>query len=71
MGKFFKEIFTDAAGRPEIKMVIGVPLILGAVVYGVLSKDWAGFGAMAGMGLGLAGLTTAGDAAIDKTAREQ
>lgn len=60
-----KEIFTDAKGRPEIKMIIGIPLLVAAVAYGMLSKDWLGFGALSGTALALAGLTTAGDAAID------
>lgn len=61
-----KDIFTDAAGRPEIKMILGVPLFLAAVVYGMASRDWAGFGALMGPALGLLGLTTLGDAAIDR-----
>lgn len=65
-----KEIFTDAAGRPEVKMIIGIPLSVAAVIYGIISKDWTGFGAMAGFAASLFVATTAGDAAIDKTKRE-
>lgn len=67
MKEFFKQIFTDAAGRPEIKMVIGVPAAIVAIVYGVVAKDWVGFGAIMGTALTLMGLTTAGDAVIDRT----
>ncbi len=65
-----KEIFTDAAGRPEVKVILGVPIGIAAVVYGIISKDWAGFGAMAGFAASLFIATTAGDATIDKTKRE-
>ena len=66
--KAIKEIFTDAAGRIEIKMILGVPMFVAAVVYGIIAKDWVGFGALMGSALGLMGITAAGDAAIDKAA---
>lgn len=66
MKAFFAQIFTDAAGRPEIKMILGVPMAIGAIVYGIVSRDWVGFGALIGTALGLMGLTTLGDAVIDK-----
>jgi hypothetical protein len=66
--KAIKEIFTDAAGRIEIKMILGVPMFVSAVVYGIIAKDWVGFGALMGSALGLMGITAAGDAAIDKKA---
>jgi hypothetical protein len=66
--KAIKEIFTDAAGRIEIKMILGVPMFVAAVVYGIIAKDWVGFGALMGSALGLMGITAAGDAAIDKKA---
>jgi hypothetical protein len=59
-------IFYDALGRLEPKMIIGVPLSVVAVCYGMLARDWVGFGAMFASALGLMGFTTAGDAAIDK-----
>ena len=31
--QFLKEIFTDANGRPEIKMLLAVPLFFAAIVY--------------------------------------
>lgn len=66
MKTFFKQIFTDAAGRPEIKMILGVPLFVGAIVYGIVAKDWQGFGALIAVALALMGLTTFGDAVIDR-----
>ena len=66
MTEFFSHIFTDAAGRPEIKMILGLPLFIAAVAYGMASRDWAGFSALMVPALGLLGLTTLGDAAIDK-----
>lgn len=63
---FFREVFTDAKGRPEIKMILGVPLLVGAVVYGVASRDWAGFGALSGVALSLVMATTAADSRIDR-----
>ena len=66
MKDFFKQIFTDAAGRIEVKMILGVPMFIGAVVYGILARDWVGFTALMGTALGLMGLTAAGDAIIDR-----
>ena len=66
--KAIKEIFTDAAGRIEIKMILGVPMFVAAVVYGIIARDWVGFGALMGSALGLMGITAVGDAAIDKKA---
>ena len=66
MKAFFKEIFTDAAGRVEIKMILGVPLFIGSIVYVVIARDIAVFGALMGTALSLMGLSTLGDAAIDK-----
>jgi hypothetical protein len=64
--KTILSVFFDAAGRLEVKMVIGVPLLVVAVVYGMLSRDWVGFGALSGVALTLMGITAAGDAVIDK-----
>jgi hypothetical protein len=41
-------------------------MAIGAIVYGIVSRDWVGFGALIGTALGLMGLTTLGDAVIDK-----
>jgi len=71
MKEFLKEIFTDAKGRIEVKIVLGVPIIIIAVVYGIFSAvvlkapDWTGFGALSGLGIGLIGGTAVTDAIID------
>lgn len=65
---FVGHFFTDAKLRPEVKMVIAVPLLIVAVIYGMATKDWVGFGAMSGVSLVLMGITAAGDAAIDRKA---
>jgi len=64
--EFIKEIFTDANGRPEIKMVLAVPLFFAAIVYVIITANLAVFGVLMGTALSLFGFATAGDAAIDK-----
>ena len=66
MKTFFKEIFTDALNRPEVKMILGIPIAIAAVVYGLVARDWIGFAALSGFAASLIFATTAGDAAIDK-----
>jgi len=72
MIKFLIEVFTDANGRPEIKMILGVPIIIIAVFYGIFSSvimnspDWTGFGALSGLGLALIGTTAVADSLIDR-----
>lgn len=58
---------TDAKGRPEIKNVLGIASIVGGGVYLFVTRDLAGCSALMGAGLALLGLTTYGDAQIDKT----
>lgn len=65
MKKILSDIFTDAKGRYEIKMFLGIPLFVTAVIYGILSKDWIGFGALIGVALSLLGITAITDARID------
>ena len=64
--KFLKEINTDALGRIEIKNVLGVPIIIVSVVYGIASKDWVGFTALFTGGVSLLFGTAVTDAKIDK-----
>ena len=66
MKVYFKEIFTDANGRPEIKMLLAVPLFFAAIVYVIVTSNLAVFGVLMGTALSLFGFATAGDAAIDK-----
>lgn len=68
MRDFLRGLFTDAKGRPEIKVVLGVPIILAAVVYGLASRDWGGFATVSAFGVGLLGGAAVADAAIDKGA---
>ena len=61
-------LVTDAKMRPEIKLILGIPILMAAVVYGMVSRDWIGFGALSGVALLLFGITAAADAQIDKGA---
>ena len=61
-------LVTDAKMRPEIKLVLGIPILVAAVIYGIASRDWVGFGALSGVALVLLGITAAADAQIDKGA---
>jgi hypothetical protein len=67
--KTLLSIFYDAAGRLEPKMILGIPILIAAVVYGMISRDWVGFGAVSALGLGLCGFTALADAGIDKRAQ--
>ena len=63
---FFKGVFTDAKDRPEIKMILGVPILVIAVVFLICGKiDLSQFGALAGLGGSLIGVTTIADGFID------
>ena len=61
-------LVTDAKMRPEIKLILGIPILMASVVYGMVSRDWIGFGALSGVALLLFGITAAADAKIDKGA---
>lgn len=61
-------LVTDAKMRPEVKLVLGIPILVAAVIYGIASRDWFGFGALSGVALVLLGITAAADAQIDKGA---
>jgi len=62
---FVKECFTDARGRPEIKMMLGVPLILFIVVYLLWKKDLQGSIYIGGLGTTLVGGTAICDSFND------
>jgi hypothetical protein len=55
MKKFIIECFTDTKGRPEPKMLIGIPLILFSVVYLIWKKDLQGAIYIGGIGTTLVG----------------
>ncbi len=72
MKEFFKQIFTDAKMRPEIKNIIGIPAVVVGFVLGVLRlfgglsftlADWAVY---MGVAISLLFATAAADAALDK-----
>jgi hypothetical protein len=71
MKDFFVHIFTDALGRPEIKMVLGIPAIIAGLVTGVLgfcgvfAMAWTGWSIYMGFCLGLVTATAVADAKID------
>ena len=70
IGNFLAQIFTDARGRPEIKMILGVPIIIIAVVFLLIEKlDLEKFGALSGLGALLIGATTVADGFIDRDNR--
>lgn len=58
-------IFTDALGRPEVKMMLGVPAFVAAIVYVITTRDLAVAGFVAGNALTLMGFTAAADHKID------
>ena len=63
---FLKECFTDAKGRPEIKMILGVPLIIFSVYYLIRYKDLNGAIYIGGLGTTLVGGTAITDSLLDK-----
>lgn len=65
MKDILKHIFTDAKGRVEIKIILGVPIAIAAVIYGMISRDWAGFNSLSVFAGGLLGVTAIADALID------
>ena len=68
--EFFRQIFTDAKNRPEIKMILGVPIIIIAVIFLLIGKlDLEKFGALSGLGALLIGATTVADGFIDRDNR--
>lgn len=72
MKKFFawiSQVFTDALGRPEVKMVLGVPTFLAAIVYVFATGNIPVAGFVAANALTLMGFTALADAAIDKAAQ--
>ena len=69
----FLDFFTDAKGRGEIKVLVGLISIVGAFALSVLwlftkgdvGQSLAIFGAFAGYGGGLLGIAAAADSKID------
>jgi len=63
--KFLKDLFTDTAGRWEIKTMVGLLLVIVSVVYAIATRDWDGFTRVAVFAGSFFGLSTATDAIID------
>jgi len=64
MKEFFKKIgdmFLDQAGGVDEKRVLGIPIIVAAVVYVIVTRDLTVFAAVAGLGTLLLGIGVAGD----------
>ena len=64
MKEFFKKLgdmFLDQGGGLDEKRVLGIPVIITAVVYLVVTRDLVVFGALAGLGTGLLAGAVAGD----------
>lgn len=66
MKNFLKEIFTDAAGRWEIKTILGIPTFLMAVVYAVATRTLQVPGFLMGTALVCLGITAAADHGLDR-----
>lgn len=65
MKDFLRQIFTDTAGRWEIKIMIGLIVCAVAIIYGLVTKDWDGFTKLGIFGASFFGLSTATDAVFD------
>jgi hypothetical protein len=64
MKEFFKrfgDMFLDQAGGVDEKRVLGIPIVLAAVVYLMITGNLAVFAAFAGLGTGLLGISVFGD----------
>jgi len=64
MKEFFKKIgdmFLDQAGGVDEKRVLGIPILLAAVIYLIITRDLTVFASLAGLGTGLLGIGVAGD----------
>jgi len=64
MKEFFKKLgdmFLDQGGGLDEKRILGIPVIITAVVYLVVTRDLVVFGALAGLGTGLLAGAVAGD----------
>ena len=64
MKEVFKKIgdmFLDQAGGVDEKRVLGIPILLAAVIYLIITRDLTVFASLAGLGTGLLGIGVAGD----------
>ena len=64
MKEFFKKLgdmFLDQAGGVDEKRVLGIPIVLSAIIYVMITGNLAVFAAVAGLGTLLLGIGVAGD----------
>jgi hypothetical protein len=64
MKEFFKKIgdmFLDQAGGVDEKRVLGIPIIVAAVVYVIITRDLTVFATLASLGTALLGIGVLGD----------
>ena len=64
MKEFFKKLgdmFLDQAGGVDEKRVLGIPIILAAVVYVIITRDLTVFATLASLGMALLGIGVLGD----------
>jgi hypothetical protein len=64
MKEFFKKLgdmFLDQAGGVDEKRVLGIPIILAAVVYVIITRDLTVFATLASLGTALLGIGVLGD----------
>lgn len=69
--ELIKQICTDVKGRAEIKMILGVPIVILSVVYGIMTKDWEGFRYLFGAGILLMGVTAVTDTILDTSKTQE
>lgn len=63
--KWLGGIFTDALGRPEVKMILGIPCFITGIVYVISTRDLAVAGFISGNSITLMGFTAVADHKID------
>lgn len=65
MKKFIKECFTDTLGRPEPKLILGIPVVIFSIVYLVWKHDLNGSIYIGSLGTTLVGGTAIADSFND------
>ena len=64
MKEFFKklaEAFQDQGGGVDLKLILGGPIVVVAVIFVIITRDLPVFGVIAGLGTGLILGSLAGD----------